>query len=275
MKNEFRIFPDIRLICDDIPGTGYIDIVEISCCLRGICEYQTESGYTYLTKGHYIIFKHDKYSECNITHSANCHIMTVLVDSQLGNKDIYELTGSVDHIQELQTNRAYLFDDERIMNVFSEIYKEYTDERINKLKIKTLELLMLLNEQKIKTHSREETVLNAGRFICSHLSEHYTISQLSEIFEIDGTTLKKLFSRIYGCPVYNYAKNRKMFRAAELLRTTDMKVIDIAEEVGYSNASKFSSAFRYVMSVNPKYYQMEYKTLSKTSNNGILRNIAY
>ena len=88
------------------------------------------------------------------------------------------------------------------------------------------------------------------------------------MFEIDGTTLKSLFRQIHGCPVYNYAKNRKMFRAAELLRTTDMKVIDIAEEVGYSNASKFSSAFRDVMGVNPKYYQMEHNSFCKKSKDG-------
>ena len=66
-----------------------------------------------------------------------------------------------------------------------------------------------------------------------------------------------------------------MFRAAELLRTTDMKVIDVAEEVGYSNASKFSSAFRDVMGVNPKYFQMEHKSSRWISNSGILPQITY
>ena len=48
-----------------------------------------------------------------------------------------------------------------------------------------------------------------------------------------------------------------MFRAAKLLRDTDMKIIDIAEEVGYSNASKFSYAFRSVMGAAPKRFRME------------------
>ena len=109
MKDEMRIFPDIRLICNDNQMTEYADLLEISCCLRGISEYRTESGYSYLTKGHYHILKHDKYSECSVTHSANCRIMTILIDSRSGNKDIYELTGSADYIHELQNNRAYIF----------------------------------------------------------------------------------------------------------------------------------------------------------------------
>ena len=275
MKNEFRIFPDIRLICDDMPKTGTKDTFEISCCLQGVCEYNTDGTYSYLSKGEWRIFRHDSYSASNAAHSTNCCMITLIVDSVISNKEINELIGTSDYLHDLHNNKAYISHDEKITGIFTELYNECADENIPAMKIKTLELLMMLKEQKFRHHSRDEKVRLAGEFICSHLSEHYTISQLSEIFEIDGTTLKKLFRRIYGCPVYNYAKNRKMFHAAEMLRNTDMKVIYIAEEVGYSNASKFSSAFRDVMGVNPKYYQMEHKTTVKKSNGGILQQIAY
>ena len=66
-----------------------------------------------------------------------------------------------------------------------------------------------------------------------------------------------------------------MFRAAELMSTSDMRIIDIAEEVGSCNASKFSSAFREVMGVNPKYYQMEHKKPGARQSRLISENFAY
>ena len=85
------------------------------------------------------------------------------------------------------------------------------------------------------------------------------IRRLAEQFAIAPHTLKAEFSRYFGSSVYSYTKLRKMFRAAELICTADMKIIDIAEEVGYCNASKFSSAFRSVMGTAPKDYRTEHK----------------
>ena len=98
---------------------------------------------------------------------------------------------------------------------------------------------------------------------------------LCKMFGINPTTLKEHFKQNFGCPVYSYAKNRRMFRAAELMTASDMRIIDIAEEAGYSNASKFSSAFREVMGVNPKYYQMEHKKLRTRQSRFISENFAY
>ena len=275
MKKEFRIFPDIRLICDDISKTESKDIFEVSCCLRGVCEYRTESGYMYLSKGNCMILKQGLYSEFVTARSANCRTVTLIIESRSHNTVTNELIETSDFLHQLRRNKAYIFRHEKITEILSELYNRCINEQTSAMKIKTLELFMLLNEYRFKYSSKDDKIKIVGEFICKHLSEHYTISQFSEMFEIDGTTLKNLFHRILGCPVYTYAKNRKMFRAGELLRTTNMKIIDISEEVGYSNASKFSSAFRDVMGVNPKYYQMEHKTSNMILNGGILQNMAY
>lgn len=101
----------------------------------------------------------------------------------------------------------------------------------------------------------------------------------SVIDEVNTTTLKAVFRRIFGCSIYAYAKNRKMFYAAVLLRDTDMKIIDIAEEAGYCNASKFSSAFSSVIGVSPSVYRRSFRmeqcklTHSRTGN--ISKTITY
>ena len=46
-----------------------------------------------------------------------------------------------------------------------------------------------------------------------------------------------------------------LFRPAELLRSTDRTVLDIAGQFGYDNASKFARAFRSVIGVSPNAYR--------------------
>mgnify|MGYP001049018267 len=46
-----------------------------------------------------------------------------------------------------------------------------------------------------------------------------------------------------------------MHAAAELLRSTDRTVLDIAGQFGYDNASKFARAFRSVIGVSPNAYR--------------------
>ena len=48
---------------------------------------------------------------------------------------------------------------------------------------------------------------------------------------------------------------QKMHGAAELLRSTDRTVLDIAGQFGYDNASKFARTFRDVIGVSPNEYR--------------------
>jgi AraC-like DNA-binding protein len=178
-----------------------------------------------------------------------------------------------DLMQNIQSRELCLFSsDDNVKRLFLEIYDT---SNASMLRIKVLELLMILGEKRGTVSEKCERIRKIGRLICENLSEHYTIAQLSEHFEIDQTTLKILYRQTLGCPVYTYAKNRKMFRAAELLRDTDMKIIDIAEEVGYCNASKFSCAFRDVMGASPRDFQMEHKKIIKYKKSNIPAGLVY
>ena len=46
-----------------------------------------------------------------------------------------------------------------------------------------------------------------------------------------------------------------MERAAELLRSTDLSILEIAGRVGYDSQSKFTAAFKSAYQVLPKEYR--------------------
>ncbi len=56
-----------------------------------------------------------------------------------------------------------------------------------------------------------------------------------------------------------YFRKKRMEKAAELLETTNLKVIEIANTVGYENQGKFARVFAETYGVTP----LEFRRLSK------------
>lgn len=93
------------------------------------------------------------------------------------------------------------------------------------------------------------------RYMEEHLDEPLTISTLSRRACLSATTFKAGFRRLYGLPVHAWLRQRRMERAAELLRSSSLSVLGVAQSVGYSSASQFTAAFRRQYGVTPIRYR--------------------
>ena len=128
---------------------------------------------------------------------------------------------------------------------------------------KSVELLYLLSapkEQPADTApALERAVARAladiRRYMEEHLDEPLTISTLSRRSCLSATTFKAGFRRLYGLPVHAWLRQRRMERAAELLRSSSLSVLGVAQSVGYSSASQFTAAFRRQYGVTPAQYR--------------------
>ena len=72
---------------------------------------------------------------------------------------------------------------------------------------------------------------------------------------ISTKATEKYFKEIYGLSIYAYLKEKRIQKAAELLRETNHEIGKIAGMVGYDNASKFSNSFKSIMGINPSEYK--------------------
>lgn len=127
---------------------------------------------------------------------------------------------------------------------------------------KSVELLYLLCNPKGQEDSapalERETVRRLAE-ICRYMEEHLdgslTISALSRRACLSTTTFKEGFRRLYGLPVHTWLRQRRMERAAELLRDSSLSVLGVAQSVGYGSASQFSAAFRRQYGMTPAMYR--------------------
>ena len=99
------------------------------------------------------------------------------------------------------------------------------------------------------------TLAETRRYMEAHLDEPLAISTLSRRACLSATTFKEGFRRLYGLPVHTWLQQRRMERAAELLRDSSLSVLGVAQSVGYSSASQFSAAFRRQYGMSPTVYR--------------------
>ena len=82
-----------------------------------------------------------------------------------------------------------------------------------------------------------------------------SISDLSAMLGINQRKLMAGFKYLNGFTIYNYLKLIRMETAAELLRESNMNILDIACSVGYHGDGHFQQAFKEVYGATPKEFR--------------------
>lgn len=109
------------------------------------------------------------------------------------------------------------------------------------------------------TRSQIAMVKEAETLILSDLTTRITAKELAERFSASESRFKFYVKGILGDSYLNYFHKKKMEKTAELLETTNLKVIEIASAVGYENQGKFTKVFADTYGVSP----LEFRRLSK------------
>lgn len=101
----------------------------------------------------------------------------------------------------------------------------------------------------------EEIVETIKQYIDSNYCQNFKITMFEEKYFFSITYLTKLFHARYGYTIYEYVLKLRMERAKELLEKSDIKILDIAERLGYTDNHYFSKAFRNYYGVSPSQYR--------------------
>ena len=81
------------------------------------------------------------------------------------------------------------------------------------------------------------------------------VSQLCKIAAMGQTKLRESFKAMYGVPIGAYIRQAKMRYALLLMSKPNLTIGNIAEHLGYANASKFAATFRKVYGKSPEEYR--------------------
>ena len=276
----YRVFPGIELVYNDM-HMAYCNkhqqpaphVMEINYCKEGRCECLFRGRqYCYMSAG--------DLSFCSLHGSAHqsgfptshYHGITVTIDFSAVTEEMKKvlelLAVDLARIQSLSLASTFTIirADATVEHIFSELYKVPTAIRRGYIRVKVLELLLILTgldpaeDPKKRVYfpaAQIETIKQLHAFLVEHFAEHYTIDELSESFSISPTVMKKCFHGVYGDSIYAYMKRYRLHVAEQLLRESALSIGEIAAQIGYLNPNKFTSAFCAEYGVPPTTYRKE------------------
>lgn len=91
----------------------------------------------------------------------------------------------------------------------------------------------------------------ARKILGENIASDISVEELSEQVGLNRTTLQRVFKQMYGMTIFEYRTQVRMQESKNLLIDNVHSVTEIAGICGYSNASKFSAAFKKCFGVTP------------------------
>lgn len=119
------------------------------------------------------------------------------------------------------------------------------------------EILRFLSEQfesvmSALGNSAKDTVLYDVLFyIDHHYQENIKLEAIAPLFGYNSTYLGKIFTKSVGESFNAYVDRKRIDHSKELLLENNLKVYEIAEQVGYKNVDYFHKKFRKYVGMSP------------------------
>lgn len=274
----YYVFSGIELIYNDM-HMAYCNknqkpashVMEINYCKEGRCECLFgKNQYCYMSAG--------DLSFCSLQNNAHqsefptehYHGITITIDFSMITEEMKKLMGllpvNLESIRNLSQKNEFTIvrANRTIEHIFSELYTIPEKIRYGYIRVKILEMLLVLAELDLIKEKSEHAHFSEGQiekikrmhaFLMEHFNEHYTIDDLSERFEISPTNMKKCFKEVYGNSIYAYMKLYRLQVAEKLLRESSLTIGEIAMQVGYLNPNKFTTAFCNEYGISPTLYR--------------------
>ena len=106
-------------------------------------------------------------------------------------------------------------------------------------------------------NGRRDLIAEAKAYIQEHFTGNITLNEIAEKFYVNPYYFSQLFKKKTGTTYQKYLTELRIRRAETLLRTTDLRVYEICEQVGYTDPNYFSRLFERSTGRKPAAYRAE------------------
>lgn len=103
--------------------------------------------------------------------------------------------------------------------------------------------------------TRTERLKKVILYIQSHYHRPIRLSELADLIPMSEGQFCRFFKSMTGQTPVDYMNSYRVRQAAELLRSPDNKISDIALDVGFGHISYFVRVFRKIMNCTPSEYR--------------------
>ena len=149
-----------------------------------------------------------------------------------------------------------------------DIYAEFGEKRIGyelmvKIKLQTIFTEIIRHYDYIDRDQTHKPMPEQDRIqmreVMNYINEHFDneirLADLASIAHVSPAYFSTLFKRYNGLSPVEYIVRKRIQHAVELIRTTSMKLTDVAMVCGFNNSTNFYKAFRKVTGNTPVFYR--------------------
>lgn len=129
---------------------------------------------------------------------------------------------------------------------------------LSQLRDRMVETFLYNTEQLKRDMEKRDQYLiaQAKEYIACHYMENPTLEELASKFHMNAAYFSTLFRQLSGVTFREYLRTERIAQAQHLIREGDCKLYEVAERVGYQNASHFNRAFKEVTGVTPSMWAL-------------------
>ena len=116
----------------------------------------------------------------------------------------------------------------------------------------------------LRDHNTEKRYGRILRQAVSYIDTHFdqediSLNRVAQTVGMSPNHFSSIFSQEMGTTFIEYLIGKRMERAKELLRTTQLRSSEVAYRVGYRDPHYFSSTFKKIQGMTPREYRVSYK----------------
>ena len=112
----------------------------------------------------------------------------------------------------------------------------------------------------VKSLSATQKLKEAMQYIDANLTEKLTLQEIADVACMTPTYFSSLFKKFNGLSPWDYITIKRVEMAIEMLKTTDMTKLEIANCCGFPSSSNFYKLFFKITGKNPNDYTKQTKT---------------
>lgn len=162
----------------------------------------------------------------------------------------------------IQTNAVVKTDPHPLLKSFFDNLKIYfanpshLSEEVIQLKIKELISLLIQIDNQGTIQQIFGALFNASAYdfqevIQKNLFQNLNLEELAFLTGMSLSSFKRKFKSIYGTSPTKYFISKRLEKAQNLIKTTDLRISEIAYDCGFTDTSYFSKTFKNYYNISP------------------------
>lgn len=262
LMRDFYILTGIKIVIFDSNYHEILAYLETHCAFCSLMQ-SNEASYCKCLESNEQSFQHCRQSsELFIYH---CHAGLVEATAPLIDNDIvigYIMFGQISDSQNEKEMTGHL---RSVIKKYCLADQVNTDQ-IYQVSVKSQEQILAAAQileactfyvllKEMISLQRQNFMKNLNTFLLEHLSEDLSVDRLMREFHVSRNKLYDSCNRYLKTGIAEHIKSLRIQEAKRLLKETDLKIIQIADKVGFTDYNYFCRVFKKEIGMSAKKYR--------------------